>query len=209
MQLASLLAFGVTVAAADVAVVWHFTKDGPATSLRVHDTASDDILAQSCSSVLKADEVIDFTEIDNMGFGNFTVGDKQFVASARPEVSGGPICVKMYNDDEAIVECSGIEWDASSAATDDDCDSKRAVPRASVLPSRPGQMLAAAGLEESPAESSVEEPANEQKLADRQIICTSGDQSVKVGNGKDSLSATKDEYRLIDWLREPAPKLST
>ncbi|KAH8170333.1 hypothetical protein LIA77_09114 [Sarocladium implicatum] len=160
-----------------------YSQDGPSTSIRVHDAGTDGVLAQSCSSILNADEVIDFSDIDNMGFGNFTVGDKTFAASSHPELSGGLVCVKVYNDNEAIVECSGIQWDSSSAEIDNSCIGKRSAAHDSALPPRPGQIPSSDEIEALSATSPAEGEVVKKRLAKKQIICTSGNEAVRVGDG--------------------------
>ncbi|KAF5710642.1 hypothetical protein FMUND_9421 [Fusarium mundagurra] len=48
--------------------------------------------------------------------------DKQYLVYSKTEYSGGPICVKKFDSNLAIGECSGIEWKPSpKVKVEDNC----------------------------------------------------------------------------------------
>ncbi|KAF4994522.1 hypothetical protein FGRMN_5731 [Fusarium graminum] len=110
--LSSLMA---SVVSADVQLVWQHAKASGQTALSAYDGSS--LLAQSCSSFISdASHSIDFSDVDENGFGNFTVGADKYLVHSKAETSGGPICTKKYGADATVVECSGINWKPSAEA---------------------------------------------------------------------------------------------
>lgn len=77
------------------------------TELTVLDKANSQILASSCSDHLDltAFNTSVTMNIDNRGSGHLTFGNKQYTIHENPEVSGGIVCSKIYNDDQMFVAC--------------------------------------------------------------------------------------------------------
>jgi len=117
------LAVAASAASASVDVVWKYAKASQ-TSLSVYDGTS--LLAQSCSSFLSDGSTsIDFSNVDENGFGNFTVGHNRYLVHSKAKYSGGPICTKRFNHEATVVECSGINWEPSpKVKIDQNCHSK-------------------------------------------------------------------------------------
>ena len=118
-----VLVVAASAASASVDVVWQYAKASQ-TSLSVYNSTS--LLAQSCSSFLSDDTTsIDFSNVDENGFGNFTVGYNRYLVHSKAEYSGGPICTKKFNHEATVVECSGINWEPSpKVKIDQNCHSK-------------------------------------------------------------------------------------
>ncbi|CAG7564520.1 unnamed protein product [Fusarium equiseti] len=103
-----VLVVAASAASASVDVVWQYAKASQ-TSLSVYNGTS--LLAQSCSSFLSDESAsIDFSDVDENGFGNFTVGHNRYLVHSKTKYSGGPICTKKFNHEATVVECSGINW---------------------------------------------------------------------------------------------------
>ncbi|KPM44436.1 hypothetical protein AK830_g2087 [Neonectria ditissima] len=119
--LIAVLALAASVAGADVQLVWQHAKTSGQEALGVYD--GDKLVAQSCSSFIKsAPHSIDFSDVDDRGFGNFTVGEKKYLVHSKAEYSGGPTCTRKYDDKVTVVECSGLDWVPSSKVEiDEDC----------------------------------------------------------------------------------------
>ena len=118
-----VLAGAASAASASVGVVWQYAKTSQ-TSLSVYNGTS--LLAQSCSSFLSDGSTgIDFSDVDENGFGNFTVGHNRYVVHSKAQYSGGPICTKKFNHEATVVECSGINWKPSpKVKVEQNCHSK-------------------------------------------------------------------------------------
>ncbi|KAF5660150.1 hypothetical protein FHETE_9123 [Fusarium heterosporum] len=111
-----------SAAAANVKVIWHHDKADQKPMLSVYDE-SDKLIAQSCSSLIQGSpHTIDFSDVDDNGFGNFTVGDTKFKAHSKPDISGGPVCTKKYDARVAVVECTGIDFTPGADAPMDDAE---------------------------------------------------------------------------------------
>lgn len=98
----------VQVLGIDVSLIWSHDKHSGTTTLSVLDT-SDQLIAQSCSGVIDG---LDFSKIDNDGFGNFSIDGKTYLSHHLPKYSGGPACTKKFNDISAVLDCQGLSWDA-------------------------------------------------------------------------------------------------
>ncbi|RBR26133.1 uncharacterized protein FIESC28_01161 [Fusarium coffeatum] len=118
-----LVLAAASAASASVDVVWQYAKASQS-SLSVYNGTS--LLAQSCSSFLSDETTsIDFSDVDENGFGNFTVGHKHYLVHSKAEYSGGPICIKKFNHEATVVECSGVNWEPSpKVKIDHNCHSK-------------------------------------------------------------------------------------
>ncbi|KAF5011964.1 hypothetical protein FDECE_1970 [Fusarium decemcellulare] len=103
--------FLTTALAADVQLVWRLEKDTGATSLTAYSKKGD-VIAETCGSIIHAKNAIDFSDLDENGRGNFTVGDSRYLVHSKPEHSGGPQCSKVFNPEYALVQCSGVSWEA-------------------------------------------------------------------------------------------------
>lgn len=112
LTLASLLS---AVAAVEVKVVWRHEKGTSRTSLSAYNREKGTLIAETCGSVLKADSAIDFSDVDDNGSGNFTVGDDTYKVHSKTHHSGGPECSRTFNEDYAWLQCSGFEWDSTNA----------------------------------------------------------------------------------------------
>ncbi|PNP84215.1 hypothetical protein FNYG_02903 [Fusarium nygamai] len=87
------LALAATAVSADVQIVWKHAKASSQTALSVYDGST--LLAQSCSSFISdAPSSIDFTDVDENGFGT------------------------------TVVECSGLDWKPNKAKIEDNCHDK-------------------------------------------------------------------------------------
>jgi hypothetical protein len=82
-----------------------------------------ELVAQTCASIIAGTpHSIDFSDLDDNGSGNFSIGDAMYLAHSNPEYSQGPICTKTYNADVAVVECSDVNWTPSAdAAIEENC----------------------------------------------------------------------------------------
>lgn len=117
------LALTATAVSADVQIVWKHAKASSQTALSVYDGST--LLAQSCSSFISdAPSSIDFTDVDENGFGNFTVGANKYLVHSKAKHSGGPICTKKFSAQATVVECSGLDWKPNKAKIEDNCHDK-------------------------------------------------------------------------------------
>ncbi|KAI1044192.1 hypothetical protein LB505_008607 [Fusarium chuoi] len=117
------LALAATAVSADVQIVWKHAKASSQTALSVYDGST--LLAQSCSSFISdAPSSIDFTDVDENGFGNFTVGAKKYLVHSKAKYSGGPICTKKFSAQATVVVCSGLDWKPTKAKIEDNCHNK-------------------------------------------------------------------------------------
>ncbi|KAF5974755.1 hypothetical protein FBULB1_7643 [Fusarium bulbicola] len=97
-----VLALAATAVSADVQIVWKHAKASSQTALSVYDGST--LLAQSCSSFISdAPSSIDFTDVDENGFGNFTVGANKYLVHSKAKYSGGPICTKKFSTEATVV----------------------------------------------------------------------------------------------------------
>ncbi|KAH6888424.1 hypothetical protein B0T10DRAFT_488155 [Thelonectria olida] len=110
-----LTPFLAAAAALEVQLVWRLEKDSGKTSLSAYSSAKGSLVAETCGSTLKADSDIDFSDVNEDGSGNFTVGDDSYRVHAKAKFSGGPACSKTFNQEFALVQCSGVEWTAKNA----------------------------------------------------------------------------------------------
>lgn len=108
-----LAAFAASTIAADVSVIWRHEKSSGSTSLTVHAAENDAILAESCGSSIGT---LDFSSIDENGFGNVTIGDSTFRVSAQSQSAGGVSCTREYNGVIAVAECAGLSFDVPEDA---------------------------------------------------------------------------------------------
>ncbi|RGP72908.1 hypothetical protein FLONG3_6546 [Fusarium longipes] len=109
-----LLGLMASIVSADIQVIWQHAKASGQTALSVYNSST--LIAQSCSSFIDGSHNIDFSDVDENGFGNFTVGTKHYLVHSKSEYSGGPVCIKKYNPDATVVECSGLDWKSSTKA---------------------------------------------------------------------------------------------
>ncbi|KAF5660303.1 hypothetical protein FCIRC_12181 [Fusarium circinatum] len=117
------LVLAATAVSADVQIVWKHAKASSQTALSVYDGST--LLAQSCSSFISdAPSSIDFTDVDENGFGNFTVGANKYLVHSKAKYSGGPICTKKFSAEATVVECSGLSWEPNKAKVEDNCHDK-------------------------------------------------------------------------------------
>ncbi|KAF5689054.1 hypothetical protein FDENT_4556 [Fusarium denticulatum] len=109
--LTPLLLFLSTALAADVQVTWRLEKDTKASS--VSAVGSDGkVIAEACGSSIHSKYPIDFSDVDDTGSGNFTVGDATYLIRSLPEWSGGPACSRIFNPQYTLVQCSNVTWDS-------------------------------------------------------------------------------------------------
>lgn len=87
---------------ANINIVWQHAKLFGKTALSIYDGST--IIDQSYSSFISNDyNSFDFSDVDENGFGNFTINDKQYLVHSK-------------------VECSGIRWKPSPRAkVEDNC----------------------------------------------------------------------------------------
>lgn len=120
-SLSPFLALVASAACVDIKIFWQHAKSSSRTLLSVFDGS--ELVAQTCSSIIAGTpRSIDFSDLDDNGSGNFSIGDAKYLAHSNPEYSGGPICTKKYNADVAVVECSDVNWAPSAdAAIEENC----------------------------------------------------------------------------------------
>ncbi|KAF7557609.1 hypothetical protein G7Z17_g542 [Cylindrodendrum hubeiense] len=118
----ALTSFITAVAAIDVQIAWRLEKSSNISALGVYNAETGDLLAEACGSLIDADIPIDFSDVSDDGYGNFTVGDESFLIHTNPDFSGGPECSKTFNPDHAIVQCSKITWSAEKFSKGDVSD---------------------------------------------------------------------------------------
>jgi hypothetical protein len=113
----ALPAFAASVIASEVFVTWRHELSTGKTALEVQGTDKS-VLAESCSSKIGS---LDFSNVDEHGGGFFTVGDNKFAVTSKPE--NGPACHRIYNNDIAVVECTGVDADVPTGmiASEDGC----------------------------------------------------------------------------------------
>lgn len=104
--------------AAKVNVVWRLEKDTNASSLSVYGSKKS-LIAETCGSILHAHDTIDFSDVNEAGFGNFTVGDASYLVHSKAEWSGGPECSRVFNPGYALVQCSGVNWNPKDLVKSD------------------------------------------------------------------------------------------
>ncbi|KAJ4364040.1 hypothetical protein N0V83_009495 [Neocucurbitaria cava] len=117
----ALPAFAAAVLADEVSVTWRHELSSGKTALEIQG-ADKALLAESCSSKIGS---LDFTNVDKHGGGSFTVGDKKYEVLSQPE-NGAPVCTRIFNDDIAVVECTGVDYTvpAGAATSAEDCFSQ-------------------------------------------------------------------------------------
>ncbi|KAF5975483.1 hypothetical protein FCOIX_7669 [Fusarium coicis] len=111
-SLTSVLFFLSTALAADVQVTWRLEKDTKASSVSAMGSDGK-VVAESCGSIIHAKYPIDFSDVDDTGTGNFTVGDASYLVHSLPEWSGGPACSRIFNPQYTLVQCSNVTWDST------------------------------------------------------------------------------------------------
>ncbi|KAF9776795.1 hypothetical protein IL306_004960 [Fusarium sp. DS 682] len=98
-----------TAWATEVRIVWRLEKETNSTSLSAYST-NGTLIAETCNRTLGAKDSISFSEVDDDGSGNFTVGNASFLVHSKPEASGGPTCSRAFNSAYTLVQCSGLDW---------------------------------------------------------------------------------------------------
>ncbi|KAG5747388.1 hypothetical protein H9Q70_009931 [Fusarium xylarioides] len=114
----SIVIFTSACLAADVQVTWRHEHDTKASALvAVHTNGT--VIAETCGSIIHSKHPIDFSNVDGKdGSGSFTVGNTTYRVHSNPESSGGPACSRVFNPKYTLVQCSGVNWDASDAIGD-------------------------------------------------------------------------------------------
>jgi hypothetical protein len=147
-NLFTLPAFATSVFANDVFVTWRHELSTGKTALEIQSTDRS-VLAESCSSKIGS---LDFSNVDEHGGGFFTVGNSKFAVMSKPE--DGPACHRIYNNDIAVVECTGVNYDvpADVVTSAGDCFShEENILAFRSLRSRSEDMLNASAPIEQPA----------------------------------------------------------
>ncbi|KAF5249676.1 hypothetical protein FANTH_4984 [Fusarium anthophilum] len=116
-SLTSILLFLSTALAADVQVTWRLEKDTKASSVSAMGS-NGKVIAETCGSIIHAKYPIDFSDVDDTGSGNFTVGDASYLVHSLPEWSGGPVCSRIFNPQYTLVQCSNVTWDSTDVVKD-------------------------------------------------------------------------------------------
>jgi len=96
-------------------VTYRYERSSGRTALEIQ-SADKTVLAESCGS---NNGSLDFSNLKQDGGGFFTVGDKTFEVLSNPK--DGAVCTRVYDDNIAVVECTGVDFDvpegvATSAA---------------------------------------------------------------------------------------------
>ncbi|KAG5747982.1 hypothetical protein H9Q69_004333 [Fusarium xylarioides] len=81
--------------------------------------ASGDLITRICGTTIKAKESIDFSNINENGVGNFTVGSTSFFVHSDPKYSGGPSCSTDFDHPYTAIQCSGVKWDPEGVVKQD------------------------------------------------------------------------------------------
>lgn len=113
----TLTAFATLVFAKEVFVTYRYERSSGRTALEIQG-ADKAVLAESCSSKIGS---LDFSNLDQIGRGFFTVGDKSFEVLSNAKE--GTVCNTIYDDAIAIFECTGVEYDVPevAATSAEDC----------------------------------------------------------------------------------------
>ncbi|KAF1830286.1 hypothetical protein BDW02DRAFT_609111 [Decorospora gaudefroyi] len=171
----STLAMVAPVMAIDISVIWTHDKPSGTVSLSILDT-NEQLIAQSCSSVVDGPSKVDFSTVDEHGFGNFSIDGTSYFSHQLPEYSGGPVCTKKFNDVAAVLDCQGLSWNApEDPVVETDChgseESKKWISHMTARNAMPGM--------------EANEVAGNLPIEKRnpQIVCTTSDNTVKVGDG--------------------------
>lgn len=92
-----------------VAVTVKVDAKSSATHIHVRDSESYAILASSESGRLDAGLFKDsplVADVNHEGAGSITIGDKKYEIHENPKTSGGIKCFRIYNPNEAFVNCA-------------------------------------------------------------------------------------------------------
>jgi hypothetical protein len=173
----ALPAFAASVLADEVFVTWRHELSSGKTALEILG-ADKAPLAESCSSKIGS---LDFSNVDSHGGGSFTVGDKKYDVLSQP--ADGPVCSRIYNDDIAVVECTGVDYDVpeGAATSAEDCFSHEESKTAfRSLKSRSADMYSAST---APAEKPAMPSFHSRILGSRQTTCVSNTDVTLVGDG--------------------------
>ncbi|KAF4341216.1 hypothetical protein FBEOM_4874 [Fusarium beomiforme] len=100
--------FLLTAWAAEVRIIWRLERKTNSSSLSVYGTKGT-LIAETCGRTLEANRSISFSEVNDEGFGNFTVGNDSF--KVQPIMDGGPTCQISQSTGYTLVECLGLHWD--------------------------------------------------------------------------------------------------
>ncbi|KAH6664814.1 hypothetical protein F5X68DRAFT_265849 [Plectosphaerella plurivora] len=117
MLLPYLLALAGAAAATEVTLTWAHDKGSGLSALLATKPGSSKSIAVSCSSILEGPSPVDFSQIDENGDGNFTVGAKSYLVHSEPSFSGGPSCVTVYDEIISLDQCKEVEWDIDASAS--------------------------------------------------------------------------------------------
>lgn len=104
--------------AADVRIHFIHHRETNASSLIAYST-SGDLITRICGTTIKAKESVDFSNINENGVGNFTVGSTSFFAHSDPKYSGGPSCSTDFDHAYTAIQCSGVKWDLEGVVKQD------------------------------------------------------------------------------------------
>lgn len=117
--------------AADVRITFIRNIETNASSL-IAFGASGGLITRICGTTIKAKESVDFSNINENGVGNFTVGSTSFFVHSDPKYSGGPSCSTDFNHRYTAIQCSGVKWDPEGVVKQDttSCFSGNLVGRA-------------------------------------------------------------------------------
>ncbi|KAF5628128.1 uncharacterized protein FTJAE_9003 [Fusarium tjaetaba] len=116
-SLTSILLFLSTALAADVQVTWRLEKDTKASSVSAMGSDGK-VIAEACGSIIHAKYPIDFSDVDDTGSGNFTVGDASYLVHSLPQWSGGPACSRIFSPQYTLIQCSNVTWDSTDVVKD-------------------------------------------------------------------------------------------
>ncbi|KLO91508.1 uncharacterized protein LW93_8756 [Fusarium fujikuroi] len=104
--------------AADVRIHFIHHRETNASSLIAYST-SGDLITRICGTTIKAKESVDFSNINENGVGNFTVGSTSFFVHSDPKYSGGPSCSTDFDHAYTAIQCSGVKWDLEGVVRQD------------------------------------------------------------------------------------------
>lgn len=71
-----------------------------------------------CGRTFEAREPIDFSEVNDRGEGNFTVGNATYKVHHHPLLSGGPRCHTDPNPPYISIHCSRLWWNDNFTAVE-------------------------------------------------------------------------------------------
>ncbi|KAF2828371.1 hypothetical protein CC86DRAFT_465212 [Ophiobolus disseminans] len=166
MRSGPIFALAAAATAADVSVVWRHEKVSGSTSLTVHSSNDNKVLAKTCGNTIGS---LDF-HVDEHGAGTFTTGGTTFAIQTTPQ--NGVSCNRIYNGDVAVVECTNVKLDVpENAALSADCfHDETAKESFRALKSRSVALSARSMNIPSPSEHANAPPApNSFRLRGRQV----------------------------------------